>query len=54
MEEQMPDVVKEWIRQITSDDVLRLVREVGSKRRLDFTLYADRGHVSKPPSYHVS
>ena len=47
-------IIKQWIEQLRSPDVVRLVELYGMTRRIDLTLYSDRGRVSKPPSQQIT
>jgi hypothetical protein len=48
-EKPLPPIVRAWIAQLTSPEVLALVREFGDSRRIDLTLFSDRGRVPRPP-----
>ncbi len=39
-----------WIEQIRSQQVSQFVELFGDDRRIDVTLFADRGNTPKPPS----
>jgi hypothetical protein len=49
----LPPIIQEWISQLQDPEVVKLVEQCGDKRRLDVTLFSDRGHVNKPPQVLV-
>ncbi len=53
MTEELPPIITKWIEQLKQPDVVKLVELYGDRRRIDLTLYSDRGHVAKPPSHQT-
>lgn len=49
----LPEIVRQWMRQLADPDVVRIVTEVGGRRRIDLTLYSDRERVNKPPRVEI-
>lgn len=49
----LPPIIEKWIEQLKSLDVVALVNLYGDRRRIDLTLYSDRGRVTKPPSHQT-
>lgn len=49
----IPDIINRWIEQLREPDTIKLVETFGDKRRIDLTLFSDRGRVNKPPRSSV-
>lgn len=49
----LPPIVQRWIEQLCDPDTIQLVETFGNKRRIDFTLFSDRGRVNRPPKSSV-
>lgn len=49
----LPPIIQRWIEQLCEPEVVTLVETFGDKRRIDFTLFSDRGRVPKPPKSSV-
>jgi hypothetical protein len=50
----MPPIITRWIEQVCDPDVVKLVETFGDKRRIDLTLFSDRGRVNRPPKNTVT
>ena len=46
----MNPIIEAWIQHLQSEEVAAFVEQFGNTRRVDITLYSDRGRTPKPPT----
>lgn len=51
--DNLPPIIQMWIAQLTDPDIIKMVETFGDRRRIDLTVFSDRGRCNRPPKHSI-